>query len=202
MRPVPSTLQGQYAGFMTRLAAFVVDAFVLISASVVAAFAIQTVLNVFRLGCVVTAPDSCPRDARPLWQGLINTLLFLRPIVTFGLGPALTVFYLVFSWTLTGRTMGKALMGIRIVPMNGQRMTVGRSLLRLVGYLLSLLPLFLGFVWILADDQRRGWHDRLAGTCVVYAWQARTNQEFLDKLAAGFGRNPPPTMPPRPTRRP
>lgn len=201
MNRAPVTLQGQFAGFMTRLTAFFVDAFVLISAGVVLAFALQVILNVFRLGCLVSAPETCPQDARPVWQSLINFAIFIRPGVIFGLGPMLAIGYLLFSWTLTGRTVGKALMGLRIVPMNGSRLTLGRSLFRLFGYLVSLAPLGLGFAWILVDDQRRGFHDRLAGTCVVYAWEARTNREFLEKLAYSFGRNPSSSSSPPPQDR-
>jgi uncharacterized RDD family membrane protein YckC len=38
----------------------------------------------------------------------------------------------------------------------------------LAGYLLSALPFYLGFLWILGPE-RRGFHDRLAGTEVIYA---------------------------------
>jgi uncharacterized RDD family membrane protein YckC len=47
---------------------------------------------------------------------------------------------------------------------------------------LSALPLFAGFLWVLIDDERRGWHDRFAGTQVVYAWEARMGQRFAEVL--------------------
>ena len=39
---------------------------------------------------------------------------------------------------------------------------------RLFAYLISALPLFLGFAWIAIDRRRQGWHDKIAGTLVVY----------------------------------
>jgi uncharacterized RDD family membrane protein YckC len=38
---------------------------------------------------------------------------------------------------------------------------------------------FLGFFWILADNQRQGWHDNLARTYVIYAWKAIPHAIFL-----------------------
>ena len=68
---------------------------------------------------------------------------------------------------------------MRVVRMDGGRMTAGNSLRRIVMYLLGLVPLFLGFAWILIDDERRGWHDKFAGTCVIYAWNAHEMHHFV-----------------------
>jgi uncharacterized RDD family membrane protein YckC len=40
--------------------------------------------------------------------------------------------------------------------------------LRLIGLVLCIVPLFAGFLPVLVDDRRRGCHDMLAGTVVVY----------------------------------
>jgi uncharacterized RDD family membrane protein YckC len=40
---------------------------------------------------------------------------------------------------------------------------------------------FLGFLWILIDNRRQGWHDKMAGTCVIYNWPARPDENFLRK---------------------
>src|SRR5690349_15264096 len=79
--------------------------------------------------------------------------------------------YPIFWWTMIGETPGKWILGLRVVRTDGRRLTVWRSVVRYLGYWLSALPLFLGFLWILVDDQRQGWHDKLADTCVIYAWQ-------------------------------
>ena len=46
-------------------------------------------------------------------------------------------------------------------------------LTRYLSYLISTLPLGIGFLWIAIDPQRQGWHDKLAGTSVVYRWHAK-----------------------------
>jgi uncharacterized RDD family membrane protein YckC len=71
-------------------------------------------------------------------------------------------------WVVLGATPGKFLMGCHIVDQRtGRRPSIARALLRYFGYLLSALPLGLGFFWILWDRRHQGWHDKVAGTLVV-----------------------------------
>ena len=73
------------------------------------------------------------------------------------------------AWALVGCSPGKALCGLRVTDTNGDRISLLRAVFRLLGYWISALPLFLGFAWSLFDDQRQAWHDKLAGTHVVYS---------------------------------
>ncbi len=75
---------------------------------------------------------------------------------------------IVTFWAEAGATPGKRMLGIVIVDAGtGGRPPFQRLLLRYVGYLLSALPLFLGFLWVLWDPRRQGWHDKLGRTVVV-----------------------------------
>jgi uncharacterized RDD family membrane protein YckC len=68
----------------------------------------------------------------------------------------------------TGQSLGKRILGIRIVRENGLPFGVGAAVTRHVaGYLLSAIGAFLGFAWILWDRKQQGWHDKLARTIVV-----------------------------------
>lgn len=78
--------------------------------------------------------------------------------------------YPILSWTLAGSTVGKALFGLRVVRTDGSRLTLARSALRYVAYLVSIIPLGLGFLWPLVDERRQAWHDKIADTCVIYSW--------------------------------
>jgi uncharacterized RDD family membrane protein YckC len=137
--------EGERAGFVTRFAAFFADA------------------TVCTIGLRVTdwllraLPKVLGRFAPPVSLDAVFAALV----------PALVAAYFVVFWTVLGQTPGKVLMGIKIVPIGGGRMTLGRSLARLFGCLLSSLPLYLGFLWMLGP-RRRGWHDLLAQTEVVY----------------------------------
>ena len=93
-------------------------------------------------------------------------------VVTVG-ATVLAIAYSVVSWSWFGKTPGKALLGLAVVTDDGGRPGFLRSLARFGGYLLSAIPLGAGFLWILVDDDRRAWHDHLAGTWVVHAEGAR-----------------------------
>ena len=49
----------------------------------------------------------------------------------------------------------------------GQKLTIPQSIGRYFAYLVSTIPLFLGFVWVGSDKRKQGWHDKLAGTVVI-----------------------------------
>jgi uncharacterized RDD family membrane protein YckC len=107
-----------------------------------------------------------------LLRAMAHTLgRFAPPVrleyVLAALVPFFVAAYLVGFWTVLGRTPGKIFMGIEITPVGGGHMTFLRSLVRLVGYVLSALPVYVGFLWILGP-RRRGWHDLLAHTEVRY----------------------------------
>ena len=71
-------------------------------------------------------------------------------------------------WTIWQATPGKFLVGARVVDAKtGGKVSIGRLVLRYVGYALAVLPLGLGYVWVALDKKRQGWHDKLANTMVV-----------------------------------
>ena len=167
MSPAAPAVATRRAGLVTRGGAFVVDALVLL------------VLL---------------RGTYWLLNASARTLRHFAPPVDFGeillAGfPFVVAAYHVAFWRAVGQTPGKWLMGVKIVPEEGGPLLLGRTLLRLFGYLLSALPFYLGFLWILCPE-RLGWHDRLARTEVVYAprrrpaprreigWLARPPRQF------------------------
>ena len=64
-------------------------------------------------------------------------------------------------------TFGKSIMGIKVVDENGNRLTLKKSISRNVCKLLSYGVLLLVFIWILFDDKKQGWHDKINKTFVV-----------------------------------
>lgn len=66
-----------------------------------------------------------------------------------------------------GQTPGKSAMGIRVVKVNGTPVTTVDAAIRYLGYYLSSAFILLGLLWAVFDNQRRTWHDLLAGTLVL-----------------------------------
>lgn len=105
---------------------------------------------------------------------LLSFLAFLavggRPLSTgadFGINVIMALVVLLF-WVTRQVTPGKLMLGLRIIDAgHGGRAPFGRLVLRYFGYLLSALPLGLGYLWMLWDPRQRCWHDKLGGTLVV-----------------------------------
>jgi uncharacterized RDD family membrane protein YckC len=71
-------------------------------------------------------------------------------------------------WALVGQTPGMRFLSIHLDASGSREIGLRRALRRIVAVPLSLLPAGVGFLAILLSPQRRGWHDRFAGTVVVY----------------------------------
>lgn len=155
--------QDVYAGFVSRAVAFIIDIVVMAVAFVVVIALSQAVLGFFTLYGL-------------LGQRIVDSAQF-RAIVSVALailGVGISIGYPVGFWVLLGQTPGKSLMGVRIAQITGQPLTIRRALLRYLGYWLSAIPFGFGFLWVLMDDCRQGWHDKLAGTYVLYDSRSTT----------------------------
>jgi uncharacterized RDD family membrane protein YckC len=75
--------------------------------------------------------------------------------------------YFAAFWSTTGQTPGMRLMHLRVVTSAGAPPSVSRSLVRFVGLILAIIPLFAGFLPVLFDSRRRGLQDFLSGTVVL-----------------------------------
>jgi uncharacterized RDD family membrane protein YckC len=81
---------------------------------------------------------------------------------------AVVGFYFVTFWSTTGQTPGMRMMSLRVIDASGTHPGIGRSLVRLGGLVLAIIPLGAGFLPVLVDDRRRALQDFLARTVVVY----------------------------------
>jgi uncharacterized RDD family membrane protein YckC len=76
--------------------------------------------------------------------------------------------YFPWYWARDAATPGMKMMGLSVVrDADGGPISGGQAIMRLVGYVVSGMVFYLGFVWILIDKRRRGWHDLIAGTVVI-----------------------------------
>jgi uncharacterized RDD family membrane protein YckC len=76
--------------------------------------------------------------------------------------------YFVLFWSTAGRTPGMQLMRVRVrTAGDGGTPTAARCIVRVIGLVISIVPMFAGFLPVLFDRRRRGLADMLAGTVVV-----------------------------------
>lgn len=91
----------------------------------------------------------------------------LAPLIVI-CGAILSVIYYVGYWSKSGQTLGKSLLGIKVVSKDGSSLSGGKAFLRYIGYIVSGIILSIGFIWVVFDRKRQGWHDKIAGTYVIY----------------------------------
>jgi uncharacterized RDD family membrane protein YckC len=147
-----TSLHGHYAGGASRLAAWIIDAAASTGAFTVALAAVS-------YGATVITGHSVSYS-RSNW--IVATIYGLWLFV-----------YFAYPWALSGKSLGMAVLGIRVVAKDGAHAGWRRAVVRTLALPLSFLLLGLGLVPILLQKQNRALHDFIAGTAVVYAWDAR-----------------------------
>jgi len=155
MRSNPTTSisrQGNYAGAISRLVAFAADigaawvALLIISAAITAAVSLIAGKTIH-----------------------LQHLQFVALIVS-------SLWYLIYfgyQWSLSGKTLGMALFGLKVVTADGAPIRPRQAFVRTITLPISIFVFGLGLFGIVLRVDHRGWHDRFAKTCVVYDWDAR-----------------------------
>lgn len=138
------------AGFATRVIAAGIDVAIVFLA-LLAAMAGYAVLEYL----VTSDPLALP-DPGVVWSGTAFAVLLVT---------VLTV-----AWSGSGRTLGNAFMGLRVLTESGNRPSWRRALVRAV--IVVCLPV-ISMLWILVSRKNAGLHDLVARTAVVYDWRPR-----------------------------
>jgi uncharacterized RDD family membrane protein YckC len=85
-----------------------------------------------------------------------------------GLFLGIGALYHIYLGGITGQTLGKRLMGLRVIGLRGTAPGALGGILRFLTLILSVIPAGLGWLWCLFDRERRALHDHLAGTYVIF----------------------------------
>lgn len=161
--------EDRYAGFVTRAIAFFIDIIIILIVNALLNFTVRMLLGFFGLDTLKVVADF---SASQLVDGLALVFPFFLQAV-----------YFIGSWAIFGRTIGMSLIGIRVEETTRpDDVTFARAFLRYIGLYVSLIPLGLGYLWVLVDRRHQGWHDKLGNTVVVYSRTAR--RYHLKRVAA------------------
>ena len=135
----------EHVGFWKRVVAFFIDTFILLVVCVPLLLAIygREYFNPGRSGMA------------GIWDFVINVLLPAAAALLF--------------WRYRGATPGKMAISAKIVDARtGAAPSTGSLVVRYFAYIVSALPLMAGFLWIAFDRRKQGFHDKIAGTVVIY----------------------------------
>ena len=139
-----SGAQLRYAGFWIRVAASLIDTIVLL-------------LVILPLMFIIYGGDVLSQGnvSNGFWDVMISYVL---PAVAY-----------ITLWVLVGGTPGKRLLGLRIVNESTlQNLSWAAATLRYLGYFVSMFLLFIGFLWVAFDKKKKGLHDHMASSIVIY----------------------------------
>jgi uncharacterized RDD family membrane protein YckC len=142
-------VEGRYAGFVTRAAAFVVDV-------------VTIAVTIDIAGAVIEFLVSSISG---------QSFTFAQvPILSIVAIVAWSFVYCAWPLAMSGRTFGMLFFGLRAVRTDGTRLDGRHAVVRVLAFPLSFLLFGVGFLLILLRRDRRALHDLLAHTSVVYAW--------------------------------
>ena len=164
--PVPSRPRRDAApvfvvGFWRRLVAAAIDLAVVLPAALIISLIAGRVTGLHM-------PDNVHLLDIDLW---IDLVLATDPalVMALVLMAAIGLVYLLVFQIIVGRTLGMRVMGLKIIDVYGDPPSAGRCVARCAGYLASVATLFLGFLWMGFDSEKRGLQDWIAGTYVIRA---------------------------------
>jgi uncharacterized RDD family membrane protein YckC len=81
--------------------------------------------------------------------------------------------YFSYQWAVSGKTLGMAVFGLQVVTTQGGPVGTRRAVVRTLALALSLAIFPISFLGIVYQRERRALDDLIAGTAVVYSWDAR-----------------------------
>lgn len=140
-----------YVGFGRRFVALLIDVIILV------------IVGTLLIGSLILASASGLQG--PSEEELMGLNLIANLVMTI-----INWLYFVGFLAAKGATPGKMVLGIKIVTIDGAPVSLGRAALReIIGKIISAILLGLGYLWVIRDKKKQGWHDKIAGTVVVYS---------------------------------
>lgn len=140
--------QPQYAGFWRRVGASLIDTVILL--------AVISPLLYLLYGAAYFTEAREPFGYAGVGDFILNQVL---PLVA-----------AVVLWVKFRGTPGKRLLDCLVVDADTlQPLSVKQAVVRYFAYIVSILPLGLGFLWIIWHRRKQGFHDLIAKTVVLYA---------------------------------
>ena len=132
-----------YAGVAARFASLLADSFLI-------SFLTYAPLWALHGSSILLKPNTLSGGPYWLWTGVMPAVL------------------VVVLWNRYGATPGKMAIKAQVVDEKTLAPpSVGKCILRYLGYIVSGLPLGLGYFWAIFDSRNQTWHDKIAGTLVI-----------------------------------
>lgn len=147
-------------GFWKRLLAAMIDLAIVVPVALAITWVVSSI------GGVHLPPGSLHLLDIDRWIDLVlatDPALVMGMVMLFATGMT----YLLVFQIVVGRTLGMRVLRMKIIDVYGERPSPARCVARCGGYLAGVATLFLGFLWMGFDSEKRGLQDWIAGTYVI-----------------------------------
>lgn len=135
----------EYVGFWSRTIATVIDSIIVL---------------------MVTAPMLLAVYGEEYFLG--EEVRFVHGFLDFLISYVFPAIVIIIFWIYKSATPGKMVIRAKIVDAEtGGKPSTGQLIGRYFAYYLSTIVFGLGFLWVVWDPKKQGWHDKLAGTVVI-----------------------------------
>ena len=146
----------RYAGFWIRVLAYIID-YVIINVIVVVISGIVGLIIGLTAGLIANRQGE--QATLPGFAGGVGAVIAIVLVV---------LYYVKFNSGAWQATPGKRLVGIHLITVTGEPISGWLAFGRYFAYMLSGLPLCLGFMWVGWNEEKKGFHDMVCGTRVIY----------------------------------
>ena len=153
-----------FAGFFARVTAFLIDSLIAGSIGMILRFPVWIIEMLFSLNFL----------NRPI------LFIYTPKSIFFYL---CTVFYFVFLTYVTGSTFGKKIMNLCVISVKDELTVMDVLYRETIGRFLSGVSFGLGYIIVGLDKEKRGIHDMLCDTRVVYEKKIKVSQIYPTRYA-------------------
>ncbi len=155
----------KYAGFWLRVAAYLIDSLVMSAGGLLIAIPVIIGIVGFAVGLEgVDNPEDFLESGRWMYVGGIIGLILLASLLGMVMG---WLYYALMESSKYGGTLGKIAVGIKVVDMNGNKVTFGKATGRYFSRIVTNMTLFVGYIMAGFTEKKQALHDIIAGCLVI-----------------------------------
>lgn len=155
----------KYAGFWLRVAAYLIDSLVMSAGGLLIAIPVIIGIVGFAVGLEgVENPEDILESGRWMYIGGIIGLILLASLLGLVMG---WLYYALMESSKYGGTLGKIAVGIKVVDMNGNKVTFGKATGRYFSRIVTNMTLFVGYIMAGFTEKKQALHDIIAGCLVI-----------------------------------
>ncbi|MBT1703098.1 RDD family protein [Chryseosolibacter indicus] len=162
-----STTTTNYAGFGQRFVALIIDGIII---GVIYGVILAPVMAAIGLGVasgVQNAETMTEEEAAAAAMGMVGAIVAAVGSIILIIYAIQVLYYAFMESSKFQGSLGKMAMGIKVVDMNGERITFGKAFLRSIGKIISGTIFYIGFLMAAFTEKKQGLHDMIASTLVL-----------------------------------